>query len=49
MVWLYVEPFTLPLNRDRDLNRNREEWVTYPFSGPETVSGVVFQLYFNGF
>ena len=37
----YVEPFTLHLNRDR------EEWVTYPFSGPKTLSGGVFQ-YLNG-
>ena len=26
-----VETFTLHLKRDRDLNRNRKEWATYPF------------------
>ena len=36
VVWFYVEPFTLHLNRDM------EKWVTYiQFSGPETVSGGV--------
>ena len=49
VVWFYVDPFTLHLNRGRDLNMDREEWVTCPFSGLETVSGGVYQLYFNGF
>ena len=31
--WLYIEPFIL------HPNRNREEWVHTPFSCPETVSG----------
>ena len=34
--------FHTTANRDRDLNRDVEEWVTNPFSGPETVSGGVF-------
>ena len=43
LVLNYVEPFTLHLKRNRD----REECTH--FSGPETVSGGVFQLDFNGF
>ena len=42
IVWLYVEHFTLHLNRDRDLNRDKEEGVMCPFSGSKSVSGGVF-------
>ena len=36
--WFHLEPFTLHLYSDPGLNRDREEWVAYPFSGIEAVS-----------
>ena len=41
VVWFYVEPFTLHLNKDRD----REECTH--LTDPETVSGIVFEGLFT--
>ena len=42
-----AEPFTLCLNRERDLHRDSKNGLHTHFSGPETVSGGVFLMTFQ--
>ena len=42
VVSFHAEPFTLHLNMERDLNRDRKNGLCTHFSGPEAVSGGVF-------
>ena len=49
VVWLNVEPFSLHLNRDMACTGIGKNGLCTHFLDPETVSGGLFQLYFNGF
>ena len=42
VVWFYIEPFTLHLNGNRNMNRDEKNRLHTYFSSPGTALGGVF-------